>query len=169
VFNDQEIPDDQVVCHYRGIKKGRPFLNEKRSYSTAKRPINPDFDWSVASSVETTHLSKCSPLRKWLSTQWETDGLAEHASIGSFARHLLELLAVGAPSALIADVQRATGDEIIHARICFSLASLYRGSPVEPGAFPIKSSVEVRTDITSMAVGTAIEGCVEETLSAVCA
>jgi len=40
---------------------------------------------------------------------------------------------------------------------------------VEPGKFPVDSNVTVRTDITSLAVGTAIEGCYEETISAICA
>jgi len=164
----EELKFDAIVIDGEGIVLGRPFLNQTNSYSIAKTLEKPNSrDWS---SIPLQLESKCSVESKaWLSQQWEKDGFAEHASIGSFSRHLLELLAVGAPSQLISGVQRAIGEEIIHAQLCFSLASFYRGSPVEPGKFPVDSNVTVRTDITSLAVGTAIEGCYEETISAICA
>ena len=46
-----------------------------------------------------------------LAAEWSRDALAEHASIASFARFSLQLMAVGAPSALLADAQRAASDE----------------------------------------------------------
>jgi hypothetical protein len=70
------------------------------------------------------------------SRSWGRDGLAEHASVASFARLVLDLLAVGAPAELVAAASRAQAEEIEHARLCFSLASAYAGRPVGPGPLP---------------------------------
>ena len=44
----------------------------------------------------------------------------EHASIAAFARTICQLMALGAPARLLADTQRALGDEIEHATSCLS-------------------------------------------------
>jgi hypothetical protein len=92
---------------------------------------------------------------------WAQDAQAEHASIASFARVTLQLMAAGAPASLLAETQRATADEVRHARICFGLAALYAGRAVEPGKFPISSPMQLDTDLAAIAAGTASEGCVE--------
>jgi hypothetical protein len=56
--------------------------------------------------------------------------------VASFARLVLDLLAVGAPAELVAAASRAQAEEIEHARLCFSLASAYAGRPVGPGPLP---------------------------------
>lgn len=45
------------------------------------------------------------------------------------------------------------------------MSSAYAGKSVEPGVFPIKSSLEIETNLASMAASTADEGCIEETVS----
>jgi hypothetical protein len=50
--------------------------------------------------------------RARLAAQWATDGAAEHASIASFARVTLQLMALGAPAGLLADTQRGAADEV---------------------------------------------------------
>jgi hypothetical protein len=57
---------------------------------------------------------------------------AEHASIASFARVSLALLAHGAPADLIADTHRAALDEIEHARAMYGLAA--GEAPLGPSA-----------------------------------
>jgi len=86
--------------------------------------------------------------------------------VASFARLTLDLMACGAPPELLLDAQRAAQDEIRHAECCFALAGYYRGEPVGPGPFPCGTSLEVRSDLATLATTTLVEGCVCETLSA---
>ena len=60
----------------------------------------------------------------------------EHASVAAFARTMCELVALGAPEALVGRTHAALGDEIRHAREAFALASALGGSPVGPGPLP---------------------------------
>src|SRR4051812_7172938 len=55
------------------------------------------------------------------------------ARIASFARLTLELLEHAAPPELVFESQRASLDEIEHARLCFGLAERYSGSARGPG------------------------------------
>lgn len=106
-------------------------------------------------------------LRRDLSAAWATDAQFEHASIASFGRFALELLAVGAPAELVERAHRAAIDEVGHARLCFSLASLYAGSALGPGPLPLDASAfAVAPNLVSMAHATVLEGCVNETLAA---
>jgi hypothetical protein len=100
-----------------------------------------------------------------LAAKWSEAARAEHASIASFARVTLQLMAAGAPASLLADTQRAAADEVRHARICFALAAAYSSRIVEPSKFPLGTSLELETDLASIAAATAAEGCFEETLS----
>ena len=48
-------------------------------------------------------------LRRRLAELWSQDALLEHASIASFSRFALQLLAVAAPPALVAGAHRVGG------------------------------------------------------------
>jgi len=89
---------------------------------------------------------------------------AEHASIASFARATLSLLALGAPPELLAETARAGLDEIEHARVAYALAALCSGESFGPGPLPPTSPAE--TDLTAFAVATLHDACVEETSGA---
>ena len=106
--------------------------------------------------------------RKRFAAKWSEQGLAEHASVASFARHVLELMSHGAPSDLIQAAQAAAVDEITHARICFALASVYADGHVscEPGALALQGSAQLATSVAELMNGVILHGCVEETLSA---
>ncbi len=106
--------------------------------------------------------------RRRLADKWSRDGLAEHASVASFARFALQLMAVGAPAELVADAQRAALDEVEHARLAFAVASVYAGRAVGPGPFPL-GDAHIATDLVALAVATVEEGCINETLSTVVA
>jgi len=67
--------------------------------------------------------------------QWTNAARAEHASIASFCRTALDLLALGAPPDLIERVLQAAMEEVTHARLSFSLASAYTGAPISAGEF----------------------------------
>ncbi len=70
--------------------------------------------------------------RARLAQHWTEVALLEHASIAGIARLSLQLLSLGAPTDLVEAANRALADETKHARLCFALASAYRGEPVEP-------------------------------------
>jgi hypothetical protein len=92
---------------------------------------------------------------------WLADARAEHASIASFARAALELMAVGAPLALVAECQRAGLDEVRHAELCFALAERYLGRALAPG--PLPAPPARAPSLARLAADTFEEGCVGET------
>jgi hypothetical protein len=98
------------------------------------------------------------PARDAEAARWLAAALDEHASIASFARATLELLAVGAPPALIAGCQRAGLDEVRHAEACFARAG------VEPG--PLPALAPRGGGLAQVARDTFVEGCVGETIGA---
>lgn len=97
--------------------------------------------------------------------RWARVALAEHASVGSFARVALELLHLGAPAALLAEVQAAGADEVRHARLAFGLASRFAGTTLGPGPLPL-TDLRLTGDLAAFAAATVREGCIAETLSA---
>lgn len=107
--------------------------------------------------------------RTALANAFTCDALLEHASVGTYARFALELLAVGAPAPLVAAAHRAALDEVTHARLCFALAQTYRSAPVRPSPVPFHRTLSVTSDLAELAAETAREGCIGETLAAIVA
>ncbi len=105
-------------------------------------------------------------VRRRLADGWLQAALAEHASIASFARFTLQLLAIGAPADLVFAAQRAGLDEVDHARRSFRLASRYAGTPLGPGPLPLHGDLLGPLDLAALAEAATREGCVGETLSA---
>lgn len=101
-----------------------------------------------------------------LARAWAARAQAEHASIASFSRFSLQLLAVGAPPELLESAHRAALDEIRHAQICFALASVFAREPLGPGLLPMPAEALGATSLAEAAAATYTEGCVGETLSA---
>ncbi len=155
------------VVQAGGLCGGRPFLVDDRPLVAPPQRHAGGWSDAEAPSPRTGDLSP--ELRGELAEAWTRDGLAEHASVASFARFSLELLAAGAPANLVELAHRAALDEVHHARLCFSLAGAYAGQPVGPGAFPIAGGVEVTSDLASLAARVTREGCVGETIAAVLA
>jgi len=102
-----------------------------------------------------------------LATAWLADAQAEHASIASFARAVLELMAVGGPPALLDELAVAMRDEIRHAELCFAIAARYAGGQVGPGPLPAAPPREA--ELVRFACDTFLEGCVGETVAVVVA
>lgn len=100
---------------------------------------------------------------------WEQIANLEHASVASFAKVSLQLLALGAPPELLADTHRAALDEIEHARLAYSVASASGERPIGPAALDLES-VELGTcTLADLAGETFRDGCVGETLGVVVA
>lgn len=100
-----------------------------------------------------------------LAAHWSEVAALEHASVASFARFTLELMALGAPPELLAGAQRAALDEIEHARLAWSLASLWSGRDLGPGPLSL-AGLPAGQDLSDMVHALVREGCVGETLGA---
>jgi hypothetical protein len=120
--------------------------------------------WSRAANPDVRNLSIAA--RGRLAEHWTKMARMEHASVAAFARFTLELVSLGAPAEFVEAAQRAMGDEIEHARLCFGLAGAYAGRAVGPGPLAVDGALDGRSFETI--VKTAIlEACVGETLAAV--
>ncbi len=152
------------VCCYHWFEycSGRPLRDEEDVVVAELR--------EGASWTEDGELPPPPPLdealRDRLARGWLEDAQAEHASVAAFARVTLELMALGAPPELLADVQQAALDEVRHAERCFALAARY-GARREPGPMPVlpPRAPEHR----QLALDTFVEGCVGETIAALVA
>jgi hypothetical protein len=142
----------------------RPFLvgSSMRSARSEARE-----DW--AASHESLGVAEDAALdavtRRELARVWQADALEEHASIAAFARFTMLMLSVGAPPELVVASQRASLDEVTHARDCFALAQRYGASAVGPGALDVHDALGPMS-LADLAALTAEEGCVGETLGA---
>lgn len=99
--------------------------------------------------------------------RWLDAALAEHASVASFARAVMELSAVGAPTALLADHLQAGLDEVKHTEMAFEVARRLGARPQVPGPMPVPAPRE--PTLARLAGDTFIEGCVNETIAALVA
>lgn len=149
------------VHYFVGYPCGRPFLvgGEAQVAPGVERS-----DWASGLRPEVRGLS--AEDRAELARQWLADAQAEHASIASFARFALELLAVGSPPQLLAETHAAMNDELQHARACFGLASAYAGELVGPGPLPLGAAMSEGVSLERVVEAAIIEGCVGETVAA---
>ncbi len=146
---------------------GRPWVVDDRPLVAPTQRGAGSLGWSLASPPLGGDLTPSQ--RASLAEAWTADALLEHASVASFARSSLALLAAGAPAHLVELSHRAALDEVRHARLCFALASTYAGEDVAPGPFPLGGDVRVEATLEAIAVSTVHEGCLGETVAAVIA
>ncbi len=154
-------------CHYivtmveDGCGKGRPLFIDDRARTAAATERD---DWAQP-GLDPGVEGMPAPTRRRLADYWIDAALAEHASVASFARFVLDLASMGAPPALLRDANAAIQDEIRHAQAAFALAETYAGSAVGPGPLELQGLV-VGTDPEAIVRAAVREGCVEETLAA---
>ena len=143
-----------------GVCCGRPLLvmGEARVAPSVKRA-----DWLESLCPFLTPLAAAE--RAELAEAWLGDAALEHASIASFARFVLDLLAFGAPAELVEGAERAMGDEIRHARLCFSVAAAYSGEKLGPGPL-LMDGVSASSTLAEAAGAAFREGCIGETVAA---
>jgi hypothetical protein len=153
----------QVTTMNGCVVIGRPFIVDEEALIAEL--VHGDSDWSDASP---TVADLPSDMRAAVAAEWAHDGLYEHASIASFSRFALALMVLGAPAELVKAAHEAALDEVRHAQRCFALASAY-GAPVAPGRLPIPSTLAVPQSLVDLAVSTAIEGCIGETIASIVA
>ncbi len=152
-----------TACCYTWITPcagGRAFRDATGTPSVARTIERAD--WSAAiGALATAHLSDAQ--RAARADQWTREAAFEHASIASFAQLTLDLLSVGAPPDLLEAAQRATLDEIEHARITFALATAYGGRPVGPATLAAWPGTS-RT-LAALARSTFLDACVGESVA----
>ncbi|MFO0551029.1 MAG: ferritin-like domain-containing protein [Polyangiaceae bacterium] len=167
-----------VCCYLAGSKcpeKGRPLRA-----SPDDEPTHSVFEWldetpqfvssdaalaDQVNRVGTAIAALEQPVREMLSQSYVEIAAAEHASIASFARFTLELVALGAPDELLALTQRAALDEIEHAAIMSYFAGAAVGRRLARGRVRAPSLNDV-IDVYGVARATFRDGCVNETIGA---
>ncbi|MBC8073958.1 MAG: ferritin-like domain-containing protein [Deltaproteobacteria bacterium] len=140
---------------------GRPFVVGGRERLAA---VHGREDWCTGAHDDVAALHP--DVREALAAAWMEDARFEHASVASFARFVLHLLALGAPAALLEDAQRALADELAHARAFFELASRYADRPLGPGPLDVRGALDDAGDPIAIVVAAVAEGCIAETISA---
>jgi hypothetical protein len=142
---------------------GRPF-RDGNAIRVAPRARRGDWSQTITPSLEGLSLTA----RRSLADHWACEAASEHASVASFARFALQLLAVGAPSDLVEAAHEAALDEIVHARVSYAIASVYAGEPIGPAPLAMAAST-VQASLATMAVETFLDGCNAETRAAIVA
>ena len=142
---------------------GRLLLDECAAPVTA--PLRAGASWLAAPfAVDAGTHGLPDPERAARAQHWLQDARMEHASVASFARTTLELMALGAPASLVRDTQRASLDEIEHTEVCFAIAAAYGAQATEPG--PLPALPARAADVERFAFDTLVEGCIGETNAA---
>jgi hypothetical protein len=159
---------DNGQCCYAfctGACCGRPLIVDgaPRVAPVVRRSdwTTPDFDRAVLGALD-------GAVRKKIAEEWLADAQMEHASVASFARFTMDLLAFGAPPDLVEDAQHAGLDEVAHTRLCFAVASLYAGAVYGPGPLDL-AGVGPSSTLTEAALAAFHEGCIGETTAALLA
>jgi hypothetical protein len=125
-------------------------------------------EWTAHVAPETSGLAEEDKAE--LARSWLLEARFEHASIAAFSGLSLDLMALGAPPRLVELAHRAALDEIVHARLCFALASGYAAREIGPGAFAdartrARAGSE-REEIDRLAVESLRDGCLNEGFAA---
>lgn len=167
--------------HCTGACCGRPFVVDGQARVAAVRERD---DWMAVTSLDAPAATPASGVhrraiassetaldsatRARIGTAWAHDASMEHASVASFARFTLELLALGAPADLVVASVNAGRDEIEHAVACFAIASRYAGTHLGPARLDVGGAAPA-VDLPSVVGAAIVEGCIGETLSALLA
>jgi hypothetical protein len=141
--------------------EGRPFTIDGHAQLA---PTCHDNGWSETTDWTATGMDDAQRTR--LIAHWTQTARFEHASVASFARFSMQLMAIGAPADLVASATRAQADEIHHARLCLGIASAFADTPIGLGALNIEGALSHAGDVNAILVDTIREACVNETISA---
>ena len=150
-------PQSPWLCEGRAIC-GRPLLIDG-----ALRLAAPEgrCDWSEGLQPLAPSPAEAAAL----ATFWCNIAALEHASVASFSKFSLQLMALGAPADLLMGTQRAAADEVVHAQLAYGLASAYAQQPIGPGPLAL-GDLNIETDPAAIVAALVEEACVGETLGA---
>lgn len=159
---DASRPD--ACCYEVSVSEwieGRPFTVDgmARTACAGEAP-----GWVLSQAVETMPPSAAEAA--WLAERWARSARYEHASVASFARAAMELLALGAPAALVHATSLAMADEVDHARRCLGVARALDPEVAGIGALRVDGSLDAVPTPRSVLRAVLREGAVGETLAA---
>jgi hypothetical protein len=143
------------------VVEGRPFIVEGKARLAA---LSAGSGWADAVDLAAESMSDAQ--RRALVHHYTDWALAEHASIASFARFALQLLALGAPSELVSRATVAMADETRHARFGFGLVRALSGSEMTVADLSFEHAFDDGTTFESVLRSAVREGIVGETLAA---
>lgn len=150
-----------IGCRSPNCDIGRPFTDDRGAWRQAE--VVARSDWLGEIPPLDGGLSDAD--RAVLIAHWTEVARLEHASVASFARHTLELMALGAPADLLSEVQRAAADEVRHAQLAFGMIAALGGGECGPGPLSV-DDMGPRLDPVEVLRGLIEEGCIGETLGA---
>ncbi len=157
------------ACCYRWVMPcpgGRAFRGATGGAAVARVVERDDWTATLGAAIALAIAELGSEERAARAEHWTREAAFEHASIASFAQLTLDLLAAGAPPALLAGAQRAALDEIEHAQIAFALATAYgSGAPVGPGALVASPSPAACSSLAKLARATFLDACIGESVA----
>lgn len=170
-------PDAALCCYQVDVSAandpscgavGRPFVVENAAQRARVVAARDAGAWRHGPDLP--DVSGLAPeTRAVLARAWADDASYEHASVASFAKFSLELLALGAPAELVRRAHQAALDEVRHAELGFALASGYAGHALAPSTLGKAADVRCNGDLESILRAVIHEGCVGETIAAVVA
>ena len=102
--------------------------------------------------------------KQFIVDSWKKAALGEHASVASFAKLVIQLIAIGAPSHLIKSSLEAAQDELYHAKVCLTVANnLDSTSPQSFGIMEFGlQEMNIPVDTLEILKGAIVEGCLGE-------
>lgn len=156
----QHEPNVPWACKNRMCAIGRPLVIEGQT-NAARATQRTDWNHSLELDLATLEPG----LRGLAQKHYMEMAAMEHASVASFARFSLQLMALGAPADLLAEAHRAALDEIEHARVAYGLATFMGTTDVGPDKLPA-ALASIPTSIAEFVEALVEEGCVGETLGA---
>ena len=170
------------LSHHQCIQviAGRPFLDKSGNHIQAQAHLVESREWFLYEDDKNNKKVEKNKadneiqedynfeLSQEQGLDWTNRALGEYSSIASFAAFAIALMTNNAPPSLIKDALEAAMDEFRHARTSFNMASLLTSENISPGPLP-PTSLSFEQDINSLAIETALQGCIDETLSALIA
>lgn len=137
---------------------GRPFRLRSKCLLAAPQERH---DWCSGLQPSTENLP--TDIRSVLSQAWLEIAAAEYASVATFSKLSLQLMALGAPPNLLSACHQAALDEIEHARCCYSLASVYGAQALGPSSFTALNGVQLeKVSLEQLALESLQDGCLME-------
>jgi hypothetical protein len=156
-----ELHADELNAYYYYY-----YYYEGRPFTVGGRPRFAIPTGGAAWGTARARIAPPAHVRERIAKVWAAAGRAEHASVASFARFSLELLALGAPAELLGGATRAMADEIAHARACFGIVAAIRGEAPLVSALDVHDSLADAGDAEATLRALLREGCVGETIYA---
>ena len=155
-------------CENRGvihIMEGRALRTGGLPRRPATGPVAKDLTARARRAQRRPRVPSDAHAARTQAAKWTRAAEHEHASIATFARISLELLALGAPMSLVVQCQRAATDEVRHAEDAYALASAYAGQTL--GARPFaEACAPLVPDLRRLARETLVDGCIGESAAA---